>query len=161
MATPPIEEASPLKPPAEPVILAASRLHPGTALDLACGSGRHAQWLVQHGWSVTAVDQNAAAIARIQQTHPSIDARTVDLESGLFRIAPDSWDLIVCWLYHQPDLYPAIRAGVRRGGIAALCALRYGRFAAEPGELLRAFPDWAVLYSAELERVSELIVQRS
>ena len=35
---------------------------PGSALDLACGAGRNALWLAEHGWSVTAVDGAPAAI---------------------------------------------------------------------------------------------------
>ena len=34
----------------------------GTAIDLACGDGRHARWLAAHGWSVTAVDFSDVAI---------------------------------------------------------------------------------------------------
>ncbi len=33
-----------------------------TAVDLACGDGRHARWLAAHGWSVTAVDFSEVAI---------------------------------------------------------------------------------------------------
>src|SRR6202049_3500043 len=44
----------------------ASALAPGKtprkALDLACGAGRNALWLAEHGWSVTAVDGSPAAI---------------------------------------------------------------------------------------------------
>lgn len=34
----------------------------GTAVDLACGDGRHARWLAAHGWSVQAVDFSEVAI---------------------------------------------------------------------------------------------------
>jgi SAM-dependent methyltransferase len=34
----------------------AATLEPGRALDLACGEGRNAVWLAEHGWSVTGVD---------------------------------------------------------------------------------------------------------
>lgn len=34
----------------------------GTAIDLACGDGRHARWLAAHGWDVTAVDFSEVAI---------------------------------------------------------------------------------------------------
>jgi len=34
----------------------------GTAVDLACGDGRHARWLAAHGWSVQAVDVSEVAI---------------------------------------------------------------------------------------------------
>src|SRR5690606_18839286 len=38
-------------------------LAPGTALDLACGQGGDAIWLAQRGWTVTAVDISASALA--------------------------------------------------------------------------------------------------
>lgn len=34
----------------------------GTAVDLACGDGRHARWLAAHGWQVSAVDFSEVAI---------------------------------------------------------------------------------------------------
>ena len=34
----------------------------GTAVDLACGDGRHARWLAAHGWQVQAVDFSEVAI---------------------------------------------------------------------------------------------------
>ena len=37
---------------------------PGRALDLGAGEGRHATWLAQHGWQVTAVDFSAVGIGR-------------------------------------------------------------------------------------------------
>ena len=40
----------------------AQQLKPGRALDLACGTGRHALWLAERGWSVTAVDGSPSAI---------------------------------------------------------------------------------------------------
>ncbi len=43
---------------ARPVLAALDAEHGRgrTAVDLACGSGRHALWLGRHGWQVTAVD---------------------------------------------------------------------------------------------------------
>jgi len=147
--------------PAKPVILAASALKPGRALDLACGSGRHAKWLLSRGWKVTAVDRNAAAIHELEKQCPAIDARVADLETSEFSIEREFWDLIVCWLYLQRELYPEIRDGLRPGGIAALCALLVGRYAAQRGELRSYFPDWTVLYESETERASELVVRRA
>jgi SAM-dependent methyltransferase len=46
------------------VVEMVSDLAPGPALDLACGLGRHAHWLADHGWAVTAVDYSAVGIAR-------------------------------------------------------------------------------------------------
>ncbi len=39
-------------------------LAPGTALDAGCGEGADAIWLARHGWTVTAVDVSAVALAR-------------------------------------------------------------------------------------------------
>jgi tellurite methyltransferase len=145
------------KPPAAAVIDAASRLAPGRALDLACGAGRHAIWLQQHGWTVTAVDRDVQAIAELRQKYPAIDARVIDLEGSEFVIEKAAYDLIVCWLYLQRDLYPSIRAGVRPGGIVALCARLQGRFAAHRGELRIYFPGWQILHEAENEGTTELV----
>ena len=39
-----------------------SGLTVGTAVDVACGDGRHARWLAAHGWQVQAVDFSEVAI---------------------------------------------------------------------------------------------------
>jgi len=144
--------------PTAAVSEAARLLKWGRALDLACGSGRHAIWLADQGWNVVAVDWNAEAIASIR--HPQVDARVVDLEQDSSILAPDAYDLVVCWLYYQRDLYSLIRESVRPGGIAALCALLQGRFAAERGELRGYFADWEILHEADGDRASELVVRR-
>jgi SAM-dependent methyltransferase len=42
-------------------------LPPGRALDVGCGEGADAIWLAERGWTVTAIDISAVAIARAQQ----------------------------------------------------------------------------------------------
>lgn len=39
----------------------------GTAVDLACGDGRHARWLAAHGWQVQAVDFSEVAIDQARE----------------------------------------------------------------------------------------------
>lgn len=115
---------------------------PGDALDLACGGGRHAIWLRDRGWRVTAVDQ----------VIPEIDGVAcvrADLERGEFPIAPNAWDLIVCWLYWQENLLPSIAAGLRPGGIAALAGKTSGRFATSLANYRRAFEGWEEIVSGE------------
>lgn len=52
---------------AEPNVWVAQELNglaPGRALDLGAGEGRHAVWLAERGWQVTAVDFSAVALER-------------------------------------------------------------------------------------------------
>ena len=50
--------------PSPSVVSACADLVPGTALDLAAGTGRHARWLAGRGWSVTAVDFSQEGLAQ-------------------------------------------------------------------------------------------------
>src|ERR1051325_6035100 len=87
----------------------AAQLQPGRALDVACGTGRHALWLAAHGWQVTAVDSSSVALEILQQraaqAHLGIDTRLADLERHEFEIEPRGYDLIVVCNYLQRDLF--------------------------------------------------------
>ena len=153
------------KAPAGAIVRIASELPPGRAIDIACGTGRHAIWLHERGWQLTALDRNVEAIAELVRRYPGIEARVADLEQRPVALGCGAYDLAICWLYFQRDLYPVIREAVRPGGIAAMSALLQGRFAADPGELRSSFANWEVLHEAEVEhgpgkRASELIVRR-
>ncbi len=130
-------------------------LTPGKALDLACGKGGHARWLAARGWEVTAVDVTPQCDGGV---HRVIRA---DLERGEFTIAPDSWDLIVCWRYWQEDLLPAIARGVRPGGVVALAGKTTGRFATSLERYRKVFGGWKELASDEDESFVFLVVQRA
>ena len=107
-------------------------LPPGKALDLAAGSGRHSRWLAERGWDVTAIDI-------VVEQVPGVQYIRADLEYHEYRIAPGAWDLIVCWLYWQPDLLPEIAAGLRSCGIAALAGKTTGQFATSLDRYREAF----------------------
>jgi SAM-dependent methyltransferase len=117
---------------------------PGKALDLAAGSGRHSRWLAQRGWDVTAVDIEIGEI-------PGVHCIRADLENHAYRVAPDSWDLIVCWLYWQPDLLPEIALGVRKGGCVALAGKTSGRFATSLAQFREGFNGWNEIASGRNE----------
>ena len=126
----------------------AKKLTPGRALDLACGSGRNAIWLAEHGWNVTAVDRSPVSI-------PGVDTHVADLEKHEFAIAEDSWDLIVVCYYLQRDLFEPIKRGVKRGGVALAIVHIFesgheqSRFSLKPGELADYFQGWKILHSFE------------
>src|SRR5579872_4299639 len=87
--------------PSSVLVEAASSLAPGRALDLACGTGRNALWLAEHGWSVTAVDGSPAAIDILHQRAAALPIATqiADLEDPSFTIEPASYNLIAICYY--------------------------------------------------------------
>jgi SAM-dependent methyltransferase len=145
------------------VVEFASKLEPGLALDVACGVGRHAIWLTERGWQVTAVDNSRVAIEILRRRAGEkglvIDSRIADLERHEFTIEPDTYDLIVVCNYLQRDLLPSIKAGARIGGavIAAIAMMdddpKVKRmnpdFLLNPGELRAEFEGWELLRDFE------------
>ena len=93
----------------------------GDALDLACGSGRHAIWLAEHGFRTVAVDRDAAAINALNQEAASrgllVRTQVVDLENGQSFLEPDSFDLIVVVHYLHRPLFPSLVSALRPGGV--------------------------------------------
>jgi SAM-dependent methyltransferase len=136
------------------VLSALESVRPGNALDLACGSGRHARWLAARGWDVTAVDVNIELIEGVRCVR-------ADLERHQFAIQPGAWDLILCWLYWQADLLPDVARGVRPGGIAAMAGKTTGRFATSLAQYRPSFPGWTELASGEDAGGTFLIVRRA
>lgn len=145
--------------PARLVIETAEKLRPGRSLDLACGAGRNALWLAEHGWRVTAVDGAPSAIrallARASEKHLKIETFVADLEKHQFKIAPAVWDLIAMCYYLQRDLFGPAKNGIVPGGI--LLAIVHIALPGEeptshrlrPGELKNYFRGWQILHYHE------------
>jgi SAM-dependent methyltransferase len=135
-------------PPSPLLVETARKFKAGRALDLACGTGRNAVWLAEHGWQVTAVDRSPVTI-------PGVDTHVADLEKHEFPIAEASWDLIVVSLYLQRDLFEPIKRGLKPGGVAVVIVLlmepghEQSFFRAQPGELAKHFEGWKILHSYE------------
>lgn len=125
------------------------------ALDLGCGLGRNSLYLAERGWRVTAVDVSPVALEGI--AHANIARVCADLEAGEFTIEPESFDLIVDVFYLQRNLFPAIRRGLRIGGIFAAelpmvdpdAPPMNREYLVESGELAALFADWETLLSEE------------
>lgn len=149
--------------PAPLVVQLIDTLPSGRALDLACGLGRHALALAERGWRVTAVDASRVAIDLVREQARErcleMDVRLADLEKHEFDIQRDAFDLICDCCYLQRELFPAIRAGVRPGGIViALIHLVDPSPAVKPmnpefllrsGELRGFFAGWDILHDHE------------
>ena len=124
------------------------KLKPGRALDLACGTGRNAVWLAEHGWQVTAVDRSPITI-------PTVETHVADLEKHEFPITEASWDLIAVCYYLQRDLFESVKHGVKPGGIALVIVHmvepghEQSRFSVQPGELAKYFDGWEILHYRE------------
>jgi tellurite methyltransferase len=126
-------------------------LPPGRALDLASGPGRNAIFLAKLGWQVTAVDASEVALRLLRREAGglTIDVRRADLERGEFAIEPAGYDLICDFYYLQRDLFPAIREGLRPGGLFLGALHLSGNFSLRPGELRQEFAGWKILYYSE------------
>ena len=138
-------------------------LEPGRALDLACGPGRHAIFLAERGWRVTAVDASRVGVelakTLAQLRGVSVDWRVADLERGEFLIEAKAYDLVCVFYYLQRDLFPHIRAGVRPGGISVAAIHMTDpdpdvkemnpAYLLGPGELRAEFAGWEILHDYE------------
>ena len=93
----------------------------GTALDVACGSGRHAIWLAEHGLTVRAVDRDADAIttlaAEAKNRGLPIRAECSDLEGSDPALGHETADLIVVVHYLHRPLFPSLISALRPHGL--------------------------------------------
>jgi len=131
----------------------------GKALDLACGTGRHAIFLAENGWRVTAVDNSAVGIeiarARAAEKSVEIDFRRVDLEAGEFKIEENAYDLICDFYYLQRELFREMKKGLKTGGLVVSTIHIYGenepegRFLLGEGALKEFFEDFEILHYHE------------
>jgi SAM-dependent methyltransferase len=160
------------------VVETAAALAPGRALDLACGPGRNALWLAEHGWEVTAVDGAQFAIeilrTRAEERGLKINAVAADLEKDEFEIEPSRWDLIAMCYYLQRNLFEPAKRGVAPGGI--LISIVHMTESGEedsphrlrPSQLEQYFADWEILRrhegkatdSAHRRPVAEIVARR-
>jgi len=151
----------------------------GATLDLACGRGRNAIFLAEHGRPVTAVDWSQAAldllekraqtlrlpVRRIQRIEDAQLARTgidlvqADLESA--QLGVNRYFLIVCVRYLQRSLFSQICRALRPGGMLLFETYTKAQldFSGGPrnpahlldrGELRRAFPELQTVFYREL-----------
>jgi SAM-dependent methyltransferase len=77
---------------------------PGTALDVACGTGRHTAYLAAHGHDVIGVDDSAEMLAKARAKMPGGRFLRADLHDMPIPYA--HVDVVVCALalVHVPDL---------------------------------------------------------
>ena len=128
-------DANPLQALEGPVVRAAVG-DPGglTALDLGCGTGRHALWLAGSGAEVTAVDFSAGMLAAARAKPGADRVRWVvhDLHEPL-PFPADTFDLVVSGLVLEhlrelPPVFAEARRVLRPGGRAVVSAMHPAQF---------------------------------
>lgn len=140
----------------------------GSALDIACGTGRAAVWLAQRGLQVWGLDVSPVAITQAKQAaafHRVAERcrlDVADLDEGLPAGPPV--DVVLCHRFRDPKLYPALAARLRPGGLLAICVLsevgaQPGRFRAAAGELEAAFAGLEALAAGECDGQAWLLAR--
>lgn len=121
----------------------------GSVLDVACGHGRHLQWLQGKGYRLTGVDRSADAIAAASTFGEAVLA---DIENAPWPLMdgpqPRLFDAVVVTNYLWRPLLPVIRQSLADGAVLIYETFAQGNeivgkpgrpdFLLQPGELLRA-----------------------
>jgi len=113
-------------------------------LDLACGHGRHMQFLAGLGHTVLGVDRNAEALKTASQWGETLQA---DIENAAWPLEGRSFKGVVVTNYLWRDLSPQILNSVAEGGVLIYETFSQGNqafgkpsrpeFLLQPGELLQ------------------------
>src|SRR5262249_55411217 len=137
----------------------------GKALDVACGSGRHALLLSAAGLAVKAVDRDAEAIAELKTAARRlgfrVDTDVKDLETGHADLGDQVYDIVLVVNYLHRPLLPVLARTLRRGGhliyeTYTTAQAERGKpsnpdFLLEPGELARLVAPLEVVREREGE----------
>lgn len=139
-----------------------------TVLDVACGSGRHVQWLASQGFTVTGVDRDEAALAPLRGQAEVVVA---DLEGGPWPLPGRRFQLVLVTNYLWRPLLATLVDSVADGGWLLYETFADGQqtvgrpsrpdFLLQPGELLAACAGLHVVaYEHGLMSEPERFVQR-
>jgi SAM-dependent methyltransferase len=119
-----------------------------SVLDVACGGGRHMQWLASQGHAALGIDRSAEAL-QLAQTH----GRTLlaDIENGPWPLTGQTFGAVVVTNYLWRPLWPQITDSVAPGGVLLCETFAQGNetvgkpsrpdFLLRPGELLQVCTD--------------------
>ena len=79
--------------------------HAGRGLGLAAGLGRHALWLAERRWRVSAVDVSQVALGKLRQSADEIkvDIDLVAIDAADYTFEPAGFDLTCCFTIWTGD----------------------------------------------------------
>jgi SAM-dependent methyltransferase len=90
-------------------------------LDVASGTGRHALFLASLGWTVHAVDRDAARLqtlaSRAAEQHLAVTTEVLDLEAGAPSLGSRAYGAVLVFNYLHRPLMPALVEVVATGGV--------------------------------------------
>ena len=91
----------------------------GMALDLAAGLGRHALWLADRGWQVSAVDISSVAIGKLSQAAGRLNVKMNFFtgDAAEYKFGRELFDLIVLYYHLDRSLFPKIVSALNPGGL--------------------------------------------
>ncbi|MFK5938869.1 MAG: methyltransferase domain-containing protein [Sulfurimonas sp.] len=149
----------------------------GTALDLACGTGRNTHFLEDLGFKVDAVDLSDYALSKINESS-NIQKIEVDLDS--YNLENNSYDLIINTNYLNRRLMAQMIEALKEGGLLIFETFIEAHEKPEQGsmnpdylleknELLKAFISLDIIFYEEKDginlrgeknRVASLVAQK-
>lgn len=91
----------------------------GTVLDMGMGEGRNAVFLAQKGYKVTGIDISSVAVKKSYLLAQEFGVKIKGVVASLsdYKIAPGSFDAIVCFYYVDRSLVEKIKTWLKPGGI--------------------------------------------
>lgn len=90
-----------------------------TVLDMGMGEGRNAVFLAQKGYRVTGIDISSVAVKKAYMLAEEFGVKFKGVVASLneYKIAPASFDAIICFYYVDRSLIEKMKTWLKPGGI--------------------------------------------
>ncbi len=152
----------------------------GVALDLAGGAGRNSMFLLERGWRVDLVDISNVALglakekSQVSSAPGMLNTEALDLNvTG--DLGRDKYDLIVVFYFLRRELFPALVAALKSGGMLIYRTYTIDRmnvpggptdpaYLLQPDELREAFTELDILFYNETKTgkaAAELVARKA